>query len=575
MHAEQPDTLRGPDRIGAAVVAAVVGLLVLAIGWRSAWVVQTQSYDLLLYGRSLWGVATGHLFNPVYGTPVFGVHANLVLLALTPFAWLLEPAAVLIVAQAGSLAVSLWLVGREAPARRATLLVLLVALSPLLHNPFTFDARPDLIGVPLLLGALLRMRARGAVDVVTIALLAGATACREEWGFVAAAAIMTAPWTTATLAAAWRRTALASAYAAWPAIYMVVLRPAIGAGDRAERATSELLSFGWGGWDYRAAVVVALLAVGGGVWLRGWRWAGAAIPGVLLVLAIDKFGIDALRFHYAMFALPGLLAACVDGVQRGALERPGRTAVAGIAMALTFTAFGTLPPGRLFARDFVVGSPEQNRVLAEARAAIERIPAEAGQVVPYMIAAHVADRPEVWTIEPFVALMQREQRVPDAIDHVALIESQWDRVGRYLSSRAGFSATDASGGLVVLSRSGTREVDLGPVAAQLGVFTTTAPCGHPERAWPTLSACVVGDGPSGVEVRITVHGQSATPVALLMAGPEGPQPVTVARGLVSLAAPAMIPPGQALMGTVAAPPGSVGELVLIGLDGAPIPPLMP
>ncbi len=62
------------------------------------WVGQAQSYDTMLYARSLWGAGHGHWHNPIVGTHALAIHGHFLALPLAPLTHLFRAVDVLNVA---------------------------------------------------------------------------------------------------------------------------------------------------------------------------------------------------------------------------------------------------------------------------------------------------------------------------------------------------------------------------------------------------------------------------------------------------------------------------------------------
>ncbi len=346
-------------RAGALIPGVVMAAVAAAMLLTMTFATQTQTYDTMLYARSLWGVAHGDLNNIVYGTHVFGVHAQAGLVLLAPLARAWHPATVLIVAQCAAFAATLALggaaVARAVPSKTVASAFVaglggaaLLAMSPLVINPFFFDARPDLLGVPLLTAGLLRMQARGMLDARVVAWLAAGVAMREEFATVAVLALMYVPPGIDDRLGRGRRWAAAGAMLAWLALYWLVVRPSLGDGARADQATADLFG-GGAALGYRAAVLALIITTGGALVLRGWRFALPALPGLALILAVSKLGMGALSFQYSMFAAPGLIAAAAAGAaalgEASAVRRRVELGVAVAVSALAFALAAAAPGG--------------------------------------------------------------------------------------------------------------------------------------------------------------------------------------------------------------------------------------
>ncbi|MCB9506865.1 MAG: DUF2079 domain-containing protein [Myxococcales bacterium] len=495
------DNPRATARI-VAVIAALLGGVVAALLWRSFELGESQSYDALLYGRSLWGVAHGAPLNTAYGTHWFGIHANVVFLALAPLVWIVHPARVLVACQAAAFAATAALVA--AAARRAVAVagperaalsgaatvwaVVAVAVSPLIMNPFLFDARPELIGVPLLVAALLRADRDRGFDRVGYLLVVAAALTREELGVIGAVAVLGAPirWRRREAAA---RLLVPASLLAWFAVYWWFVRPALAGGDagvRADLATAELFGgTGEGLAGARAQLALAAAAVGGGFAVLGWRWAAAVLPGLAFVLAATKLPEYALNFHYPFLAAPGLVVAATSGLRRW-LERGARGGRAVLLFSTLVGAgmyawLGAAPGGGRFSAEHFAFDPDAAAWQADCHALLDVIPSEGGVAVPSMFGTMFSDRPVVYSTETLHAALSELGRAPDDLEWAAIDSPRFSSIGRFLVTRSGFRLVGIASGRIALLRRRATPQEAPPV---LRSPDATTRCTNLQAAWP-------------------------------------------------------------------------------------------
>lgn len=566
----RPDRALIGSLLGGAIVCVVVGTLV----FRSLFVAMPQSYDALLYGRSLWGVANDVAFNPVYGTHWLGVHANLVFYALAPISRWLDPVALLaacsalsigaIAAAAGSAAAR----ARQAPGLLPALGFALLTglLTPLVTNPFLFDARPEAIAVALLSVALLRARSRDEFDLLALIGLIGAALVREEFAVVGASSLILAPIGWRCRRASIVRVVVAALLIAWAALYVLWLRPQLDAGfagDRANTAADDL--FGWGDaatWRYRATLVVSFVLSGGGLAMRGFRWLGASALGVVFCLAVDKSGALAIRFHYLMLLAPGLVVAMVDGYARGArpLRREMGVAFA-VSLALTWH-HGALPGSREYDDAFFAVFDDTALIaLADARAALAAVPDDAGMAAPYVLASDEADRVSIHSMETFVRAMREQQTLPDDIEFVALLGADFATLGRLLVQQHGLRLVNYQPGQFALLTS--RPIAPGEHLAGISCAGRFL---QPSLRWPELGIDVV----YGADEVLLLRTATSRPVPTLLPARRDRNSVSVVPPLEGLLRLADIPPGcTASLGNQ-----PDGDWVLVAPDGTIIEPVV-
>ncbi len=509
------------DRL-ALVLALVCGVVLYVLLWRLFSVGMAQSYDTTLYGRSMWGIAHGHGFNPVYGTHWLGVHANWGLFVLSPLTWVLEPARVLVVAQATAFAATVYLVlraSREAEGGMsplgsvaATAWGLSLCATPLLINPFFFDAHPGLLAVPFLLAGLLRVeRSRGWDQRATL-LLVLAALVREEFAIIGAGCLVLAPAPNG-----WRlpkRVTFAAGLVCYFALYWFVGRGFFSefASDRAGQAAADLFAGdGEAVGAFRTQLAVATLLVGGGLVLRGFRWLPCAVPGLVFVAITTKMAEHALNFHYSMFAAPVLVVAAVAGL-RGLSANPDflRFAWATTLVGAVVSAqLGSHPAGDRFEAEYFGYVQSSQPWQRECHALLGTVGDEEGVAMPAMFGPQFAGREHVWSIETLHRqLVERDPeinpnagRVPPEIDVIALDNSRFASMGRVLANRHGFQLVGVAAGRLALLRRAE-----GGAPPALLIPGATTECREISIVWPEtgLALCDLGRDSSGrVQATIT------------------------------------------------------------------------
>lgn len=415
--------------LATLVTAALAGLHL-----RTLYVTQTASYDTLLYARSLYAIAIGDPFNPVYGTHWMAIHANLLLVPLAPLARLVEPATVLAIQQALAAGCTVWLLGsglsETATGRlRGLGSTLLVVGSLLLVGAFTFDPRPESVAVPLGLVVFDRLARHGDWDGWSALAAVLMVLAREEFALVLAGTVV-----MPGLRPRGRQLAVMATAAAggWFVGYWFGLRPWLDgefAGDRANEAATAL--FGWGDgqtWLYRGAVVLALATMGGCALLRRPQWLLAALPGVFWLLAIDKGGVDALRYHYSMLVLPVVLAAVLHTARQ---VRFSWGWWAPSLLQFAATALWLLPRA---ADGYWITAPQQQQAIDEAHALLHEIPPADSLAAPWMLAASEADRQEILSSETLLARLRTNAPLSD-LPRWALLDAGELRVARVMVGR--------------------------------------------------------------------------------------------------------------------------------------------
>jgi hypothetical protein len=484
----------GPKPLGVFTVAAIaatalfIGAITGGVLTQLLFAGIARSFDTAIYARGLWGLAHLDGMNPVVGVHAFSVHGHFGLLALAPLARFLDPAALLVAQQAAAAAATAGLTGAAAAlAARARALpnsavaligcavpVVAVPCSAWVGNPFLFDARPDLIGVPVVLAGLLRIRAVGRIERWGLALLLGSVLLREELAIVVAPALLLVPTASTWRAEARTRLLGALAATAYLAFYWLVLRRVFGGDDAVARVAGTGSTFlgdgGFAGWwtaardggRFKTELLLTLAGTAGGLAALGsWRYWLAAAPAVAWVVLPNRFPSMAIEFHYALFAAPLLLCAAVDGLDRvlrwthGARAGSLRAAVAAVVVlvaAVGFATSSTYPQGGRYPIDWV--EPDRDDTASPtlaAHRALAAIPSDVGVAVSYVVAAPIADRAVFMTAERLRTHMRDTHTVPDGVELIALIPSDAQRFRNALAV-LGWQETAAVPGRLLLFR---------------------------------------------------------------------------------------------------------------------------
>lgn len=446
---------------------------------------RAQSFDALLYARAAWGVAHGDPFNPVAGVSSFAVHLHGGLVLIAPLTRALGGLTALIVAQGLAFGATLALVhaavartwaasGRPLRVGGNVALALAVLggclVSTWVANPFLYDVRPDLIGIPFATAALLRLATRHRADTGTLLLAALAVCMREELALPLAAGFVVAPGVQRE----WGRRAAGIALTAgvW-VVYVLWGRTWFGGAVATERIEGTVDVFlgvppeAWGPaflhlLPNRLAVAGGAALTGCGLAAFGGRWWLAAAPGLAWVLVALRQPDEALHFHYPMVAAPALLTASVVGLRRVlSWRRPaiqfaagGAGIVAAVCFALVWSSW---PFGGRFAAERYRASEGPQGAAVERSHALLAAALEgqtSGAVVPWSFGAPWADRSVVWSNLQLVDALAKDAPIPPAIEQIALIRSDAEGVRAVLVERHGFRVVTPPGEpLVVFRRS--------------------------------------------------------------------------------------------------------------------------
>jgi hypothetical protein len=419
-------------RILALVLTAISSVPVAWALWASIYQGQAHSFDAMLYSRSLWGIAHGAPLNSVVDVHAMAIHGHFGLYLLAPFAWVFRAVDVLLVAQVATYflchllvvtaAMQVWRAPQIAPDERldpadnqrspaviGACMALFLAANPLWTNPFTFDIRPDMLGaLPIVYGTL-RLCKRGLGDRLGLVALLSSVLMREEFAMLVVATLMFWPGRPWSQHRRERLVGSAIALGYW-ALYWFALRHWFGgemAEARVQGAASTLLGGTTGfvmdfarnlGW--KLEILLAWLLGGGGLALAGWRWAGGSLPGLAMVLAMNRMANKVITFHYAIFGSAALPVAMVEGARRVCAWPAAHRRAAlltGVVLSIG-VGFLSIPawPGLRREPIYVSAEASQAAGMAMLTPALRCVPDDVGLVVPYHFAAPLADREHLY-----------------------------------------------------------------------------------------------------------------------------------------------------------------------------------
>lgn len=212
-------------------------------------------------------------------------------------------------------------------------------------------------------------------------------------------------------------------------------------------------------------VVVFTLTAGGLIWL-GSRWLLVALPGLAL-LAITRWLPDMqLRFHYSMFAVPGLVLAVIAGLERirnFSSTRRRVTIVMASLLAIANFRYGSAAPGGLrFARfNFDLADREggirfdwnRHSVGYDAvHSLLARVPVAHGLVAPWSFAAPVADRYFITTEAALFEQINRLKSIDGRITTIALMREDLAPLVSTLQSEGFFPVGPVDAPIILVSR---------------------------------------------------------------------------------------------------------------------------
>ncbi len=608
-----------PDELSQMPVMVVLLSLLLSAGifammaqlLLNGW---AHSFDSAIYIRNLWGLSHGDSLNPIVGYEALSVHFNLV---MVPLAWLSRviPAWVVMsltvaLSFGATYLLSAWHAVQEAAragadrsalAGLSILWTIFLLSSPMVSNPFIFDVRPEVIAVPLVAGALFRVRRRQVWDWVSMATCVAAVLVREEFAFVVITGVILSPWWVVNREQVVRRAGLALFALLWICAYWYVVRPMMNDGsfDRAHQVASAFVDEGaelslWQIVVYKVEILVAFCFGLGGLSLFGWRWMGSAIPGLVLALATSRMQPLVMNFHYLLFCAPGLVVASVDGagriapwLARQSIRRATAAVSAIVAAALAvYTTSSAIPfGGRFRQQNFAVAASADSPMTAEERERLQRIihslsdrlSAEDGVVLPYGFSAPFAWRRTILMWESVADSLRAGAQWPEGIDVVVLPRNDWRSFAVPLTHLHGYGLVDLIEPDVAILR--LNAVNQLPTNALERVYGTVE-CDHPIAVWASLSTelCAIEPLPDGrVAVWVRHDGSNLSrdePWSIEV----GIAPATMSRTLIhsGLVAPWQvgIDPLPALT-SMPIRPDAAGQLIVQARgSGGPIPLLM-
>jgi uncharacterized membrane protein len=407
-HQTADDTRRAdpaPDAWRRRTVALVMGLGALLFGLASLrhGLHMSGAYDLTCFDQPLFLLSQGlPPLSSVMGVHLLGDHA----------AWSLWPTAilyrlwpsphVLLLLQAAALALgawTAWLLARQAgcDGRRAFTLAAAYAAFPLVFNANLFDFHPDAFVPAALMGALVAARGGRWGWFVGLCLLAAG--CKEVFGLTVAGLGVYLVWAERRRAMGLAAVGLGlGAFAA--AVGWIV--PAFSGG-----APAAISRYGYLG---ASATEIARHVV-----LEPGRWFGHVVSGEIalyllylfvplawalrgrhlapLVAAVPAIGLNVLAdypaqhdvvHHYALPALPFLVAAAAGALAAGETWLKGGRAIA----AWTAVAFLALAKPGYFGGLYL----QHLDNLAARNEALRRVPASVGVLTTHELAPHLAHR---------------------------------------------------------------------------------------------------------------------------------------------------------------------------------------
>ena len=587
-----PPEKQSSEHWPSVAFGVVVALLLLARLLRLSSEGLSASFDSAIYIRNLWGIAQGDWVNPLVNNHVFCVHGNWVLLLLAPLLRFCDPGLLLTLAQGLALGATagvlhhgfLEALGERASRSRrlavATLLSAGLLAGPVAINPFLFDLRPDMLGLPLLLAGLLRAR-RNGWDWPALLWMAAALLVREEFAMVIIGAMATAPFDRSLLMDWKRRTGVIVAVLAFVAIYWFGVRGWLfpQSVDRASSVASQMLDNAsplplLQMAAYKAEILAAVVLGAGLLPLLGWRWLGVAMPGLAFLLIQSRMQADLLDFHYAIFALPGLAIASVDGLER-LVSRPRHAplllASAAIMIALFATSSALPGGGRHFAsREAALNTDGSLRLTADGlplyeamNTLVAALPADDGVAVPFALSAGAAARSTIVTTEQVKQWVSKGEKPPTELHWVVLFGKDFEGLGSRLVSEHRFHlVTTVDQSLAVLTDR--------PAPTNWQAFTRPAAGCAPWAEWPAAGVRLCAPDPANpgwwVERTAAVALPAPTDLFLEQLGAAP----TLFRGVSGLVELSSLPVGRALPVRGAAGSGVSFESAVLAAQGRSI-----
>lgn len=390
----------------------------------------SRSLDMAYYVRLVWGIAHGHLDQPIVGAPhLLGLHLEPVLLPLAALARLGLPVAeTLLVLQAFAAAAAIFpaaaLARRHlaphAGERAAFAAALTIYLLPTVTRCIDYDFHPSTMAIwPLL--ALVE-----AVDAgrwrAAWGWFAAALACREDVGLQVACLALTVvvrPLGADRARARRSATAMAAAGTAWFLVYTLAIQPRWL--PPAGQSSYQLHFAHFGGSGGAGAIFSAAVADPVGLArylvagdrlfypallllqvaflpLLAPRWLAGALPIVAINLLSAFPRIRTLQAHYVTAAAPFIAAAAICGAGRLARVRPLRLAAPAAlvaAAALAWLLRGASP----WSPEWRAANYRDDDHARRARAAVAGVAPDAAVAAPHRVLAHLAERRGAYLVE--------------------------------------------------------------------------------------------------------------------------------------------------------------------------------
>jgi uncharacterized membrane protein len=419
--------LTRPVRSLLAGVALLHFALLLAGSLARFHHVHQRTFDLALYTRIAWGLAHGDLLSPVSGSHVLGTHIAPVLFPLGLLGRLLGVVPVLLVAQAGCIALTLFPLARIAARRLGkpgvTLAIAAFVLYPNLFHVGTYEFHPGtlaLLPMAWSYDALDRARFRSFAWA-----LAAVVACREDLALFALL--------IALVYFSMHRDRRALWLAGSALLYLVISLSVITMHAPAQSSGAQHFGF-WGGspfgiartlfedparvWAHfttreRLLYLPRVLAPLSFFSLRAPRLLLPALPYLALNLASTFPTATAQYSHYLTAALPALLVSGLVGVTdtRAKFVRFMWFAT----LVISHHALGGSP----LSRDFDRAAYFPDQATHAARQVLAQVPREGSVEAPDALLPHLAER----------ELVRRVSVAPDS-DYVVLDISHRTRYAR-------------------------------------------------------------------------------------------------------------------------------------------------
>jgi len=420
--AKRARALAVDSSISAASVAVYTGAIVWAalfgaFAWARYKGFLAGRFDLGNMVQAVWSTADGHPLRVITadGSEIFrpAIHVDLILAAFAPL-WLIWPSPVLLlVIQAGALALGAlpvyWLARKHLGSFR---LGACLAFAYLLYAPVQwielYDFHAVTLAVPLLLFAIWFLDEGRLIPFSMVAALALVT--KEEIGLVVAGLGV---WYALRRGGRLVGGLIALGGVAWTIIALEVVIPRFSAGGPSpflarydavggspigflEKLGSDPGAIVAAVTTHTDVIYVALLLVPLlGLWLLEPLLAAAALPELALNLLSSHEAQASISYQYVSGIVPFLIAACVLGLGRLRVRHPKAMRLAVVSL-LAATAWYTVFLGPLTAR-----SPEIVRAFGSAHAraaqnAVDLVPSGDAVSATNEAGAYLSARREIY-----------------------------------------------------------------------------------------------------------------------------------------------------------------------------------